>query len=108
MKDLRLIERRAKELGILDDEDNELLEFLNNDNKDSLNNMELPDYINKNLINFGKKMGSYYDALLFFLENDIINDSELVLIKNSPFYNFLHDELEKKNLIKKGTKNKLW
>lgn len=106
MKDIRVIEKRAKELGILDINEDEMIEFFSIDDKE-YNNIKLPEFIDRNLIEYGEKMDSYYDALLFFIENDLINEQEIYLIKDSSFYDFLKEELEEKNVIKKE-KDVLW
>lgn len=113
MKDYRIIERKAMELGIIQPdndfkEESELLFNKYKKTKDSLSEVKIRTYLSdmfvESLIILGQKLNSYKDALLYFQKYGYLDIDEAHLLKDTLFAQYLREELENKNILKKSKK----
>lgn len=113
MKDFRIIERRAMELGIVEPdndfkEESELL--FNKYKKEENGNLQeekrtyLSNTFVESLIKMGQKLNSYKEALLYFEKHGYLDLDEAPLLKGTLFEQYLREELENKNILKKNKK----
>jgi len=108
MKDFRLIEERAMELGIIPkDYTADLLFNKYKKTSSKIKERFLSDPFIESMIKKGQELGSYFDALVYYLEEGLIEEDDADMIKDTLFIEYLQQELEKKNMLK-SNKNKLF
>jgi len=82
MRDLKKIEKRAFDLGIVD-------EYEKEDNFETYTFTQL----HNRMIELGQQIGSYREALITYYNFCLIDESDLILLRDTRFSQLLEDEL---------------
>ena len=108
MKDIREHIKRAGDLGI--ETETKIEDCIPEEYRDSINPAELSvQFIHDSLVNMGQIMNSYYDAMMLYHKEGIIDEDffETKFMQDSIFKKLLEIELREKNAFGKGNKDEI-